>query len=397
MRLTKRAQNIKESLTLAITARAKAMKAEGRNIIGFAAGEPDFDTPDNIKNEAIRAIKEGFTKYTQVGGIAELKDSIIDKFKNDNNLQYTKEEVIVSCGGKHSFFNLCQAFFEKGDEVIIPAPYWVSYPTIVNFAGGTPVIVHTKQGEGFKMTPKGFEDHITPATKAVLINSPSNPTGVVYDAYELKMIAEIALARGIFIISDEIYEKLCYDGTQHISIASLSEEIKKRTVILNGVSKAYAMTGWRIGYAAGPKELIKAMTKIQSQSTSNPTSISQKAAVEALSGSQNDVVKMRKAFDIRRQAMMEGLRSIDGVTCTMPRGAFYAFPNISSLLQRRWKGQAIEGSVNLAEFLLNEAEVAVVPGVAFGAEGYIRISYANSLEEIQEGIKRIRTAVEKLK
>ncbi|MEE9591735.1 MAG: pyridoxal phosphate-dependent aminotransferase [Thermodesulfobacteriota bacterium] len=396
MRLARRVQNIKESPTLAITAKAKMMKARGINIISFGAGEPDFDTPRHIKDAAIRAIDEGFTKYTQVGGIDELKDAIIEKFREDNDLQYTREEVLVSCGGKHSFFNLCQALFEEGNEVIIPSPYWVSYPVMVSMAGATPVIVPTREDKGFRMTHEEFDKSITPATKALVINSPSNPTGVVYSAEELMAIAEIAVKNNISIISDEIYEKLCYDDSHFISMASISDNVKRQTVVLNGVSKAYSMTGWRIGYAAGSKELIKAMTNIQSQSTSNPSSISQKAAVEALCGAQDTIVEMLREFDKRRRFMVDGLNSIEGITCIMPAGAFYVFPNISAFFKRSYKGKVIGGSIEFTDFLIDVAEVAVVPGGAFGAEGHVRLSYAMSMENIEEGIKRIAEAVRRL-
>ncbi len=396
LKLAKRIQDIKESPTLAIAAKAKAMKAKGWDVIDFGAGEPDFDTPDNIKDAAIKAIMSGFTKYTAVGGIDELKDAIIEKFKRDNNLAYTREEILVSCGGKQSFFNLAQAFFEKGNEVIIPAPYWVSYPPMVAIAGATPIILPAREEDAFKITPEQFSDAITPATKAVVINSPSNPTGTAYLPEELKAIADIAVKKGIFIISDEIYEKLLFDNHPFASMASFSEEIKRQTIVLNGVSKTYSMTGWRIGYAAGPKELIKAMTNIQSQSTSNPTSISQKAAIEAIKGPQNAVHNMVAEFDKRRKAIVNGLNAIKGVRCTLPPGTFYAFPNISRLLKKRFNGKAINSSGDFAEFLLEEAEVAVVPGEAFGGEGHIRLSYATSMENIKEGLKRIEDAVRKL-
>ncbi len=396
LKLAKRMGDVKESPTLAITAKAKAMKAKGWDVIDFGAGEPDFDTPDNIKDAAIRAIKSGFTKYTAVGGTDELKDAVINKFKRDGNLEYTREEILVSCGGKQSFFNLSLAFFEKGDEVIIPAPFWVSYPVMVAISGATPVIVPALEENGFKITPDEFENAITSSTKAVVINSPSNPTGATYLPEELKAIADIAVKKGVFIISDEIYEKLCYDNHPFVSIASFSEEIKRNTIVLNGVSKTYSMTGWRIGYAAGPKELIKAMTNIQSQSTSNPASISQKAAVEAMSGPQDAVEEMRMEFDKRRKVIANGLNAIKGIRCMLPPGSFYVFPNISKLLKKRFNGRVVNSSSDFADFLLEEAEVAVVPGEAFGCEGHIRMSYATSMENIREGVKRIEDAVKKL-
>jgi aspartate aminotransferase len=396
MKLAKRVQDIKESPTLAITAKAKALRAEGYDVIGFGAGEPDFDTPKNIKDAAITAIDDGFTKYTAVGGINELKDAVREKFRRDNGLEYERDEILVSCGGKHSLFNLCQALFEEGDEVVLPAPYWVSYPVMIAITGATPVIVPAGEEEGFKMTSDQFRSAITPGTKAVIINSPSNPTGAAYNRDELKAIADIAVERGLIIISDEIYEQLCYDNFHFVSVPSLSEEIKRQTIVLNGVSKTYAMTGWRIGYAAGPREIIKAMTNIQGQSTSNPASISQKAALEALSGPQGVVSEMVMEFDKRRRVMVDGLNAIDGISCATPRGAFYVFPNISGCLKSSFKGRVIDGSLAFADFLLDEAEVAVVPGEAFGAEGFMRLSYATSMQNIEEGIRRIGEAVKKL-
>ncbi|MCP3677789.1 MAG: pyridoxal phosphate-dependent aminotransferase, partial [Deltaproteobacteria bacterium] len=393
MKLAKRVQDIKESPTLAITAKAKALRAEGYDVIGFGAGEPDFDTPKNIKDAAITAIDDGFTKYTAAGGINELKDAVREKFRRDNGLEYERDEILVSCGGKHSLFNLCQALFEEGDEVILPAPYWVSYPVMIAMTGATPVIVQASEEEVFKMTPDQLRSAITPATKAVVINSPSNPTGAAYNRDELKAIADIAVARGVIIISDEIYEQLCYDDFRFVSVPSLSEEIKRQTIVLNGVSKTYAMTGWRIGYAAGPREIIKAMTNIQGQSTSNPASISQKAAVEALSGPQGVVSEMVKEFDKRRKVMADGLNAIDGIRCAIPQGAFYVFPNILGCLNRSFKGRVLDGDLAFADFLLDEAEVAVVPGEAFGTEGFMRLSYATSMQNIEEGIRRIGEAV----
>jgi len=362
LELSKRVQAIKPSPTLAVTARAAKLKAEGKDIIGLGAGEPDFDTPQHIKDAAIAAINRGFTKYTAVGGTPSLKQAVITKFKRDNGLDYTAKQILVSCGGKQSFFNLALAVINPGDEVIIPAPYWVSYPVMVAISGAKPVIINGREENGFKITPDEFEDAITPATKAIVINSPSNPTGAAYLPEELKAIADMAVKKGVFIISDEIYEKLCYDNHPFISMASFSDEIKRQTIVLNGVSKTYSMTGWRIGYAAGPKELIKAMTNIQSQSTSNPTSISQKAAVEALNGPQDTVEEMRVEFDKRRKAMVNNLNAIKGIRCMLPPGSFYVFPNIAKLLKKRFNGKAINSSADLAEFLLEVAEVAVVPG-----------------------------------
>ena len=388
--LSQRARDIKPSPTLTIDSKAKAMKAEGHDVISFGVGEPDFDTPENVKEAAIKAIKDGFTKYTAVGGIDKLKDAIIAKLEKDNGLKYARNEIIVSCGAKHSLYNIMQALLGPGDEVIIPSPYWVSYPEQVSLAGATPVFVRTTEQQGFMLTPEAFENAVTPKTKALILNSPSNPTGFAYDRPALEKIARIAVRKNIYIISDEIYEKLVYDGTQHISIASLGEEIKARTIVVNGVSKSHAMTGWRIGYAAGPAQLVKAMTSIQSQSTSNPTSIAQMAAVEALTGPQDSVLKMAGEFDKRRIRLWEGLNSIAGFECRKPNGAFYAFPKTSPLYG---KSPEISSSSKLAMLLLEKAMVAVVPGDAFGDDDYIRLSYATSMKDIDRGLERIKEAL----
>ncbi len=389
-----RVNELEESVTLAITAKAKALKAMGADIIAFGAGEPDFDTPENIKQAAIDAIDKGLTKYTAVGGIVELKDAIIDKFRTDNNAFYSREEILVSCGGKHSFFNLCQALLNPGDEVIIPAPYWVSYPPIVALAGGVPRVVQTREEEGFRLTPEAVKSAVTDRTKAIVINSPSNPTGCAYTNKELTAVVKIALEAGLLVISDEIYEKLNYGDEPLISVASISDE---NTVVLNGVSKAYSMTGWRIGYAAGPAELVKAMTKIQSQSTSNPTSISQWAALEAISGPQDSVATMLEEFKKRRTLMVDGLNAIDGIKALMPEGAFYTFPNVSSYFGKSSPKGVIKGSVDFTSYLLEDAEVAVVPGAAFGADNHIRLSYACGEDDIRGGLKRIKKALSLLK
>lgn len=396
IKLSSRLHGLEESVTLAITAKAKALKASGKDIIGFGAGEPDFDTPENIKNAAIKAIKDGQTKYTAVGGINELKDAIIAKLKRDNKLDYARDEVIVSCGGKHSIYNLFQAVLDTGDEIIIPSPYWVSYPVMAALAGAMPVIAATTEKSGFKMNAKDFVAHVTDRTKAVVINSPSNPTGAAYTAAELKALAEVALKHHVLIVSDEIYEDLTYVGFKSSSIASASYEIKGITVVLNGVSKAYSMTGWRIGYAAGPKEIIKAMTSIQSQSTSNPTSISQWAAVEALNGPQDTVHAMAKEFEKRRDVMVKALNAIKGVSAMTPQGAFYVFANTSGVYGKKFKDKTIKGSVDLATYLLDEAGVAVVPGEPFGNDDYVRLSYATSLGHVKDGVKRIGEAIKRL-
>lgn len=397
MFLSQRAKAIKPSPTLAIDAKAKALKAQGVDVIGFGVGEPDFDTPQNIKDAAIKAIEMGFTKYCPVGGTDDLKDAIIEKLKKDNGLLYERGEIIVSCGAKHSLYNIAMTVLEKGDEVIIPAPYWVSYPDIVALADAKPVIVNTSEKNGFKMTAEEFRKAITPKTKAVVINSPSNPTGSSYSRKELEGIAEVAVEKKILIISDDIYEKLVYDGFEFISIASISKEVKDLTIVVNGVSKAYAMTGWRIGYAAGAKEIITAMTNIQSQSTSNPNSIAMKASTEALVGPQGAINAMVGEFDKRRVYMVERLNKIKGITCLRPNGAFYAFPNITGLLGKSFNGKLIETSSDMATLLLDEIKVALVPGSAFGAEGFLRLSYATSMEKIKEGMDRVEKAVGMLK
>jgi aspartate aminotransferase len=394
--LSSRARGLKPSPTLAINAKAKSMQAQGIKVVSFGAGEPDFDTPENIKRAAIKAIQEGFTKYTAVGGIDELKDAIIQKFKRDSDLTYKRSEILVSCGGKHSFYNLAQALFDQGDEVIIPAPYWVSYPPMVSLAGAAPVIIGTCEEDDFKITPEGLKRAITPKTKALVLNSPSNPTGSAYTKKDLERIAEIAISSNFFVISDEIYEKIVYDGFEFRSIASLGEEIRKRTIIVHGVAKTYAMTGWRIGYTAGPEEIISAMNNIQSQSTSNPTSISQKASVEALIGSQDEVKKMVSAFAQRRNYIVDRLNEIEGVSCYKPIGAFYVFPNFSHYYGRTYQGKKINNSTDLADFFLDVARVAVVPGVEFGADPFERLSYATSMEDIREGTDRIEEALKRL-
>jgi aspartate aminotransferase len=394
--LSNRAKGLKPSPTLAINAKAKTMQAQGIRVVSFGAGEPDFDTPENIKRAAIKSIEEGFTKYTAVGGIDELKDAVIQKFQRDNQLTYKRSQILISCGGKHSFYNLAQALFNRGDEVIIPAPYWVSYPPMVALAEATPVIIEAKEENGFKVIPDELKKAITPRTKALVLNSPSNPTGSAYTKKELEKIAEIAISHKFFVISDEIYEKIVYDGFEFRSIASLGEEIKGRTIIVHGVAKTYAMTGWRIGYTAGSEEIISAMSNIQSQSTSNPTSISQKASVEALIGPQEEVKKMVSAFTERRNYIVNRLNEIPGVSCFKPIGAFYAFPNFSGYYGKSYQGKKVNNSTELADYFLDVAKVAVVPGVEFGADPFERLSYATSMKDIREGIDRIEEALKKL-
>ncbi len=397
MQLANRVKDIKPSSTLAISARANALRAEGVDVVSFGAGEPDFDTPQNIKDTAIRAINEGFTKYCPAGGTVELKEAIAEKFKKDNGLSYDIAQIIVSCGAKHSLYNIIQVILEEGTEIIIPAPYWLSYPPMALLAGADPVIINTREEEGFKITPAQLKKAITKKTRAIVLNSPSNPTGASYSKEELERIAEVAVEKNVFVISDEIYEKLIYDDSIFTSIASLSKEIYDLTITVNGVSKAYAMTGWRIGYAAGPREIIEAMTRTQSHSTSNPTSISLKAATEALKGPQETVEEMRKEFAKRRDYMVDRCNLVEGMSCPRPQGAFYVFPNISRLLGKGFGAKRINSSAELADYLLNTAKVAVVPGVDFGADNYLRLSYATSLDNIKKGMDRIEEAVAGLK
>ncbi len=395
--LTKRAQSIRPSPTLAITAKAKAMQAEGIDIIGFGAGEPDFDTPEHIKQEAIKALSEGFTKYTPTAGIPQLKKAICDRFKKDSGLEYDPSQVIVSCGAKHSIYNIIQVLCEAGDEVLIPSPYWVSYPEMVRVAEATPVFIDTSEKDNFKITPEALLKHITKKTKLLILNSPSNPTGQVYSKVELEAIAKIVVDKGIWVISDEIYDKLVYGGIENVSIASLNPQIKAKTLVVNGVSKSYAMTGWRIGYVAGDKEIVGAMSNLQDHSTSNPVSISQRAALAALTGPQDAVKQMAGEFEKRRNYMVERLNKIPGVSCLMPPGAFYAFPNVSKLYGKSFNGKPIKGSMGLTELLLTESKVAVLPGIPFGADGYLRLSYATSMKNITGGLDRIEEFAKKVK
>jgi aspartate aminotransferase len=397
MKLADRVNKIQPSPTLAIDAKAKALKAQGVDVVGFGAGEPDFDTPANIKEAAKKAIDAGFTKYTPVGGTDELKDAIIAKMKRDHGLVYGRDEISVACGAKHSLYNISQALIQEGDEVIIPAPYWVSYPDQVVLAGGTPVFIETDETTEFKITPEQLERAVTAKTKALLLNSPCNPTGSSYTIGELEDIGRICLKHDFLIITDDIYERLVYDGLKFANIAQVTPELKPRTIVVNGVSKTYAMTGWRIGYACGPKELMGAITKMQSQSTSNPTSIAQKAAVEALDGPQEAVSAMVVEFEKRRTYIVDRLNAIPGVTCFKSTGAFYVFPNFSAVYGKSFNGKTISNSTEFAAYLLEEAKVALVPGVAFGADKYARLSYAISMENIKKGVDRIEAAIKNLK
>lgn len=398
MELSARVQAIKPSPTLVVTARAAQLKAEGKDVIGLGAGEPDFDTPEHIKTAAIDAIQRGFTKYTAVGGTPSLKKAVVDKFKRDNQLDYTPKQVLVSCGGKQSFFNLAQAFLNQGDEVIIPAPYWVSYPDMVLLAEGTPVIVQAGIEQGFKITPAQLEAAITPKTKLLVINSPSNPTGAVYTLDELKALGEV-LRRypHVFVASDDMYEHILFGNEKFVNILNACPDLYDRTIVLNGVSKAYSMTGWRIGYAAGPQALMTAMENIQSQSTSNPTSISQVAAEVALNGDQTCIEPMLKAFEERHLYVVDTLNKIPGVKCLPSGGAFYAFPNVQEAIDRLFEKGAISAKNDLAlsEYLLVDAGVAVVPGSAFGAEGCMRLSFATSMQNLEKALARIHDAIAK--
>ncbi len=385
--LSQRVQRIKPSPTLAVTARAAALRAEGRDVIGLGAGEPDFDTPEHIKQAAIEAIRAGMTKYTPVDGIPALKQAVIHKFRRDNGLEYRPEQILVSCGGKQSFYNLAQALLDEGDEVVIPAPYWVSYPDMVLLADARPVIVAAGQDQAFKITPAQLEAAITPRTKLFVLNSPSNPTGKAYSREELAALAEVLLKHPqVVVASDDMYEHIVWAESGFCNILEVCPELYDRTVVLNGVSKAYSMTGWRIGYAGGPKELIAAMKKIQSQSTSNPTSISQAAARAALEGDQSCVAEMLTHFKRRHDFVVARLNEIPGVDCLPTDGTFYVFPNVEGLIARL---DGVEDDVALAEFLIEKAGVALVPGSAFGAPGHVRISIATSLENLEKALERI--------
>ncbi|MFN3544929.1 MAG: pyridoxal phosphate-dependent aminotransferase [Thiobacillus sp.] len=396
MELSRRVQAIKPSPTLAVTARAAALKATGRDIIGLGAGEPDFDTPQHIKDAAIGAINAGFTKYTAVDGTPSLKAAIIAKFKRDNGLEYGPKQILVSCGGKQSFFNLVQAVVNPDDEVIIPAPYWVSYPDIVILADGKPVIVEAGIEQGFKITPSQLEAAITPRTRLFVINSPSNPTGAVYSKAELAALGEVLRKHPqVLIASDDMYEHIRLDGAPFVNILNACPDLYDRTLVLNGVSKAYSMTGWRIGYAAGPEAILRAMTNVQSQSTSNPTSISQVAAEAALNGDQGCITPMLDAFKARHRYVVDALNAIPGFHCVDSGGAFYAFPDVRGAIQNLLMRDIIEQGTDIAfsEYLLESADVAVVPGSAFGAEGYIRLSFATSQANLEKALKRIALAM----
>jgi len=387
-KISKRAAALAPSLTLAIDSKAKQMKADGLDVVGFGAGEPDFDTPQHIKDAAAKALADGFTKYTPSSGIPELRQAIADKFKRENGLSYKTSQIIVSCGGKHSCYNVILATCEEGDEVIIPAPYWLSYPEMVKLASATPVILPTTDRTEFKVTPEQLRAAITPRTRLFVLNSPSNPTGSLYTRAEIKALGDICVEKGVLIMSDEIYEKLVYDGAEHTSVASFSQAHLEHTVIVHGFAKAYSMTGWRLGYLAAPEPIAKAIDAIQSHSTSNPTSFAQKGAVAALSGPQDHLKTWLAEYAKRRSFAHQKLNSIPGISCVNAKGAFYLFPNISKL------------GLNSTEFcarLLEAEKVAAVPGIAFGADDYLRISYATSLANIEKGLDRLERFAKSLK
>lgn len=397
MYLSEKFKSVSPSSTLAITAKFKEMKANGINVVGFGAGEPDFDTPLHIREAAIKAINEGVTRYTPASGTNELKEAVCAKFARDNGLSYGIENIVISNGAKHSLMNVFGAILNKGDEVIIPTPCWVSYPEMVKLNDGVPVLLKATEEEGFVVTAEKIEAAVTEKTRAVIINTPSNPTGMIYSEEELRKIAKLCVEKNIYVVSDEIYEHLIYDGGKHTSIASFGEDIKELTIVVNGVSKTFAMTGWRIGFTASNAAIAKAMSNVQSHATSNPNSIAQKAAVAALNGSMETVYAMKEEFEKRRTYMVERINSIDGVSCLMPEGAFYVMMNISGLIGRSISGKAINSSGDFAEIFLDEALVSVVPCKDFDSDIHVRWSYATSMENIVEGLNRLESFVKKLK
>lgn len=389
MDLSKKALKISASPTLAIDSKYKEMKAKGIDVIGFGCGEPDFDTPKNIKEAAINAIREGQTKYTPASGTLALKKAICQKLKRDNGLDYDTDCIVVSNGAKHSLINAFNAIINPGDEIILPAPYWVSYSEMIKMADGIPVFIYTTEENNFKFTADQLKKAITPKTKALVLNSPNNPTGMVYSKSELSDIAKVAVENDLFVISDEIYEKLIYGNDKHVSIASFNDEIKKRTILVNGVSKSYAMTGWRIGFTAANPEVTKVMANMQSHASSNPSSVSQAAALEALEGPQDTVEEMRKVFEERRNYMVERINSIKNVSCVVPEGAFYVMMNIKNIIGKTIGGHKINNSDDFCSVLLEKSLVALVPCSGFGVEGYVRWSYATSMENIEKGLDRL--------
>ncbi|PKR78823.1 aspartate aminotransferase [Halalkalibacillus sediminis] len=391
MELADRVESLTPSTTLAITSKAKALKEDGHDVIGLGAGEPDFNTPEYILDAAKNAMDQGLTKYTPSGGLPELKDAIIDKFKRDQSLVFNRNEIIVTIGAKHALFTLFQVLLNRGDEVIVPVPYWVSYPEQIKLAEGQPVYVKGSEDNNFKITPEQLEESITDQTKAIIINSPSNPTGVLYTKDELEALGEIAIKHNLWIVSDEIYEKLIYGNDNHQSIAEISEELKNHTIIINGVSKSHSMTGWRIGYAAGNETIIKAMTNLASHSTSNPTSISQHAAIAAYTNSEEEIERMKEAFEERLNKLYDWMMEIPNLSCVKPQGAFYLFPNVSKIVNQ----SPFDSVDEWVKQLLEEEKVAIVPGSGFGSEDNVRLSYATSLDQLEEAAKRIKKFVEK--
>ena len=396
MNISRKVAGIAPSMTLSINAKEKQMKAEGIDVIGFGAGEPDFDTPQHVKDACIKAIKDGVTKYTPSEGTPALRKAIAEKLEAENGLRYSPSDIVVSCGAKHSLFNAIFTITNEGDEIIIPAPYWLTYPEQVSVSGGVPVYVHAGESTSYRVTADMIRSRVTAKTKAVILNSPSNPSGAVVDPKELEKIAALALEKKFYIISDEIYEKILYDGKKHVSIASISPEIKEQTILVNGFSKSFAMTGWRLGYTAGPKNVICAMSNFQSHSTSNPTSFAQAAAITALKDSDLFVKTMLESFTRRRKLMVDGLNAIPGIKCLNPDGAFYVYPSIRGLIGKKKGAFVITDAMSITEYLLAEARVAVVPGTPFGSPENIRLSYATSDEKIKSGLDRMETAIKQL-
>ncbi len=394
--LAERVKQIKPSPTLAVNAKAKALKAAGADIVNFSVGEPDFDTPAHVREAGKKACDEGFTRYTAVPGIPELREAIAARFEADHGWHYDADQIQVACGGKHGLYNMAQALFGPGDEVLVLAPYWVSYPDIIQLAGATPIIVPLTEEKDFDLEPEVLRRYVTARTRGIILNSPSNPTGSVFSREALEGVAQLALAHNWVVISDDIYDTITYNGTKLPHILDVCPELIDQTLVLNGVSKSFAMTGWRIGYTAGPKYVIGAMNKIQSQSTSNPSSIAQKAALAAVAGPQDFPGVMKEAFIPRLEFILKALSEIPGVTCVRPRGAFYVFPNISAYFGKSFQGKKIGGSLDLADYLLDEALIATVPGIAFGADRFIRFSFATSMAVIEEGMKRFRQALANL-
>src|SRR6056297_1364298 len=393
MKLSERSQKVNASMTLALSAKAGQMKADGHDVVSFGAGEPDFNTPEHIAKAGKEAIDEGFTKYTAAAGTKDLKKAVQKKFKKDNGLDYDLDQIIISNGAKHSLFNTFQTILNPGDEVIISRPYWVSYPETVKLGGGVPVYVDAEEENNFKMKIEDIKKAVTENTKALILNSPNNPTGCVYSREELKEIADLAIKEDFFVVSDEIYEELIYGDAEHISIASFGKEIKERTIVINGMSKAYAMTGWRIGFAAASKEIVDIMSNIQSHATSNPNSIAQYASTVGLNESKAVTREMVKAFKERRNYMVKTINEMPKVSCKKPEGAFYVMMNIENLIGKKYEGEEIDGSMSFADILLEESKVAVIPGKAFGNDKFVRLSYATSLEDIKRGLERIKEFV----